>query len=68
MYEVWIVGAMPKGIAQIPSPLMERGDSFRISGVPLIKPPETERWQRHPGQLNVIWDNAPVTLRQAQEG
>ena len=27
----------------------------------------TQLRERHPGQLNVIWDNAPAPLRQAQE-
>ena len=27
----------------------------------------TQLRQRHPGPLNVIWDNAPAPLRQAQE-
>ena len=50
-----------------PNPLSLEGEggSFKVTGVQLNKPPETERCQRHPGQLNVIWDNAPAHRSEA---
>ena len=49
-----------EGYSPNPLSLEGEGGSFKITGVPLTKPPETERCQRRPGQLNVIWDNAPT--------